>query len=48
VLAVIATKTRGLHVVLVVIVTIMTITWRSMGSANSYCDTNDNNGQVYM
>jgi len=23
-----------------VIVTIMTITWRSIGSVNSYCDTN--------
>jgi hypothetical protein len=29
--------------VLAVIVTIMTITWRSIGSVNSYCD---NNGEV--
>jgi hypothetical protein len=31
--------------VLTVIVTIMTITWRSIGSINSYCE---NNGEVYM
>jgi hypothetical protein len=29
--------------VLAVIVSIMTIRWRSIGSANSYCD---NNGEV--
>jgi hypothetical protein len=28
-----------------VIVKIMTITWRSIGSDNSYCD---NNGEVYV
>ena len=33
---------------LAVIVTIMTITGRFICSANSYCDNNDNNGDVYM
>jgi hypothetical protein len=28
----------GLYTVLAVIVTIMTITWWSVGSVNSYCD----------
>ena len=31
---------------LTVIVTIMTKTGRSICSANSYCDNNDNNGEV--
>jgi hypothetical protein len=35
-------------VVFVVIGTIMTIMWKSIGSANSYCDNNDNDGDVYM
>ena len=26
----------------------VTITGRSIYSANSYCDKNDNNGQIYM
>jgi hypothetical protein len=34
--------------VFVVIVTIMTITRTSIGRANSYCDHNDNDGEVYM
>jgi hypothetical protein len=34
--------------VLTAIVTIMTITGRSVCSANSYFDNNDNNGEVYM
>jgi hypothetical protein len=29
---------------LAVIVTIMTITWRSIDNPSSYCDNNDNNG----
>ena len=29
-----------IYIVLAVIVTIMTITWRSIGSVNSYCDNN--------
>jgi hypothetical protein len=33
---------------LTVIVTIMTITRRFMGSANSYFDNNDNDREVYM
>ena len=33
---------------LAVIVTIMTITGRSICSANSYCDNNNNNEKVYM
>ena len=37
--------TGSLYSVLAVIVT---ITERSIYSANSYCDTNDNNGQVWM
>jgi hypothetical protein len=43
VFAFIVTITGGLYVVLAVIVTIMTITWRSTGSVSSYCD---NNGEV--
>jgi hypothetical protein len=31
-----------------VIVTIMTIMVSYICSANSYCDNNDNNGEVYM
>ena len=31
-----------------IIVTIMTITGRSICSVNSYCDNDDNNGVVYM
>jgi hypothetical protein len=47
VLTVIVTITaRGLYAVLTVIVTIMTITGRYICSANSYCDNNDNNGEV--
>jgi hypothetical protein len=34
--------------VFVVTVTLMTVTRRSIGSANSYCDNNDNDGEVYM
>jgi hypothetical protein len=34
--------------VLAVILTIMTITVSFICSANSYCDNNDNNGEVYM
>jgi hypothetical protein len=34
--------------VLAVILTIITITRRSIGRANSYCDNNDNDGEVYM
>jgi hypothetical protein len=34
--------------VLAVIVTILTITGRSTFSANSYCDNNDNNREIYM
>jgi hypothetical protein len=34
--------------VLAVIVTIMTITGRSMCSVNSYCDNNDNDLERYM
>jgi hypothetical protein len=48
VLTVIVTKmtiTGGLYVVLIVIVT---ITGRSICSVNSYCDKNDNDGQVCM
>ena len=33
---------------LAVIVTIMTITGSSICSANSYCDNNDNNVEVYV
>ena len=33
---------------LTVIVTIMTIIGRSICRANSYCDNNNNNGEVYM
>jgi len=33
--------------VLAVIVTMMTITWRSIGSVSSDCDNNDNNVKVY-
>ena len=33
---------------LLVIVTVMTITGRSISSVNSYCDSNDNNLEVYM
>jgi hypothetical protein len=32
---------------LTVIVTIMTITLSYISSANSYCDNNENNGEVY-
>ena len=42
-LTVTVTIMGGIYVVLAVIVTIMTITWRSIGSVNSYCD---NNGEV--
>jgi hypothetical protein len=38
-------KRGGLYAVLAVIVT---ITERSICSARSYCDNNDNNGEVYM
>jgi hypothetical protein len=34
--------------VFVVIVTIVTVTKRSIGSSNSYFDINDNDGEVYM
>jgi len=34
--------------VLTVIVEIKTITVSYICSANSYCDNNDNNGEVYM
>jgi hypothetical protein len=34
--------------VLTVIVTIMTITGRSIGSVSSYYDSNDNNGEANM
>jgi hypothetical protein len=34
--------------VLTVIVTIMTIAGRSICSANSHCDYNDNDGEVYV
>jgi hypothetical protein len=33
---------------LTVIVTKATVTVRYICSANSYCDNNDNNGEVYM
>ena len=33
---------------LAIIVTIMTITERSICSPSSYCDNNDNKGEVYM
>ena len=33
---------------LVVIVTIMTITGRSICNVSSYCDNYDNNGEIYM
>ena len=36
---------RYIYVVLAVIVTTMTITWRSIGSVKSYCD---NNGEVFL
>ena len=39
------TITGRYNAMLAVIVTIMTITGRSIGSVNSYCD---NNGQVYV
>jgi hypothetical protein len=45
VLTVIVTITGGLYAVLTVI---LTITERYICSANSYCDNNDNNGEVYM
>jgi hypothetical protein len=45
VLTVIVTKRGDLFAVVPVIVTIMTITWRSISSVNSYCD---NNGEVYV
>jgi hypothetical protein len=47
VLTVIVTKKGGLYAVLTVIVTIMTITVSYICSANSYCDNNDNNVEVY-
>jgi hypothetical protein len=31
-----------------VLIVIVTITGRSICSVNSYCDKNDNNGEVYM
>jgi hypothetical protein len=34
--------------VLSVIVTIMTMAGSAICSANSYCENNDNNGEVYM
>jgi hypothetical protein len=34
--------------VLTVIVIIMTIKAKSICSASSYCDNNDNNGEVYV
>ena len=45
-LTVILIITGGICALLAVIVTIMTITGRSMCSVNSYCDNNDNNEDV--
>jgi hypothetical protein len=48
VLTVIVIITRDLNVLLTVIVTIMTITGRSICSANSYRENNCNNRAVYV
>ena len=47
-ITVIVTITGSNRKVYIVLIVIVTITWRFICSISIYCDNNDNNGEVYM